>query len=234
MNAKLFSISLLAAGVLLASASQSNASGYTLTYLGTLGGDYSWVHAINNSGQVVGESNTTLGGTTHATIWNGTIWNGTALHTPTVLGTLGMGPSYASGINAAGQVVGGMTAFGMHYATIWNGTTPTELGDLMESGYGYGGGHPSGINNSGQVVGQSATTTSVDSAMHATIWNGTTPTDLGTLGGNDSVAFGINNASQVVGLSATLGSSVWHPEGLALGALRVLLELKQWYGDSLC
>ena len=54
MNAKLFSISLLAAGVLLASASQSNASGYTLTYLGTLGGDYSWVHAINNSGQVVG------------------------------------------------------------------------------------------------------------------------------------------------------------------------------------
>ena len=82
---------------------------------------------INDSGQVVGSSQYTLGGSaTHAAIWNGT--------TPTDLGTLGPGQhSAALAINDAGQVVGwsdyDVTAFNYH-ATIWDGTTPTDLGTL--------------------------------------------------------------------------------------------------------
>ncbi|MBP0132875.1 MAG: DUF3466 family protein [Nitrosospira sp.] len=231
MNAKLFSISLLTAGVLLASASPASASGYKFTDLGTLGGGGSSVAmGINNSGQVVGESNG------HAVIWNGT--------TPT---DLGVGGGY--GINNSGQVVGYSNTSGKNstmHATIWNGTTPTDLSivgresfswasGINDSGQVVGlsifnsglggmsasrtviwngttptdlstlgglGSQPSGINNSGQVVGWSTTS---DGTSHATIWNGTTPTDLGTLGGLGSVATGINDSGQVVGYSTTLG-----------------------------
>jgi probable HAF family extracellular repeat protein len=44
---------------------------------------------------------------------------------------------------------------------------------------------------------------------HATIWNGTTPTDLGTLGGTISGAFGINETGQVVGYSYTAGNTTF-------------------------
>ena len=99
MSSKLLSLSLLTAGVLLASASHANTIGYKFTDLGTLGASYreSWAIGINNSGQVAGDS-ITSDGTFRATIWNGT--------TPTDLGTLGGRASEAFGINNAGQVVG--------------------------------------------------------------------------------------------------------------------------------
>jgi probable HAF family extracellular repeat protein len=66
-----------------------------------------------------------------------------------------------------------------------------------------------GINNHGQVVGWSNIGTY--GGQHATIWNGTTPTDLGTLGGIDrtilSVATAINNHGQVAGRSGTATSN---------------------------
>src|SRR5579871_3407416 len=71
---------------------------YTITDLGTLGGDSSWAAAVNAAGQVVGQS-TTLDGNSHAFLYS----DGTM----TDLGTLGGTVSYARGINAAGQVVGG-------------------------------------------------------------------------------------------------------------------------------
>ena len=54
-----------------------------------------------------------------------------------------------------------------------------------------------GINDSGQVVGYSST--SGWPTLHAVIWNGTAPTDLGTLWGYASYAYAINNSGQVVG-----------------------------------
>ena len=61
-------------------------------------------------------------------------------------------------------------------------------------------GNAQGINNAGQVVGSALTS---DGKNHATIWNGTTPTDLGTLGGWSSYGVGINDSGQVVGNAQT-------------------------------
>jgi probable HAF family extracellular repeat protein len=197
MNAKLFNASLLTAFVVLASASQANASGYTFDLLRLGNGNGSNATAINNSGQVVGYAGTAGGAAIHATIWNGT--------TSADLGILGRGYyySFGYGINDSGQVVGlSASDIGpfLGRATIWNGTTLTDLGTL-------GGSHSwaYSINNSGQVVGYADTSTG---DAHATIWNGTTPTDLGTLGGNSSFASGINNSGQVVGWSETSDGAV--------------------------
>jgi len=172
-------------------------NGTTATDLGTLGGTGNSVaHGINNSGQVVGVSDTDApigSGFSHATLWTGT--------TPIDLGTLGGLYSVAYAINDAGQAVGISTIIGSDeplHATLWTGTTPTDLGTL--------GGTYSiayGINNAGHVVGYSTITG--DTAFHATLWNDSTPTDLGTLGVTDSFAYDINNAGQVVGSSGTIG-----------------------------
>ena len=183
-------------------------NGTTPTDLGTLGGSYSWAMGINDSGQVVGWSNTSGNAAEHTTIWNGT--------TPTDLGTLGPGQhSAALAINDAGQVVGwsdyDVTAFNYH-ATIWNGTTPTDLGTL-------GGGISLawGINDSGQVVGSSQYILG-DSATHAAIWNGATPTDLNDFlsvsdvnaGWYLSVANGINDSGWIVGQANNIITGEMH------------------------
>ncbi|MDN5753501.1 MAG: hypothetical protein L0H15_09500 [Nitrosospira sp.] len=70
-----------------------------VTYLGTLGGSYTYARGINDSGQVVGWSDTT-GGDPHAFI---TGPDGMGM---TDLGTLGGSYSSAYDINDSGQVTG--------------------------------------------------------------------------------------------------------------------------------
>jgi probable HAF family extracellular repeat protein len=141
MNVKLFSISLLAAGVLLASASPASASGYKFTDLGTLGGSNSFARGINNAGQVVGYGDR-VAGPYHAIIWNGT--------TATDLGTLGGGESQAYAINDAGLVVGYSQTTGNAAvrATLWTNLIASDLGTLDgKNSAAYA------INNVGQVGG---------------------------------------------------------------------------------
>ena len=79
----------------------------------------------------------------------------------------------------------------------------TELDQLPEVGAGFSGsiGSPRAINSKGQIAGSSYLNGVPIS--HAMIWNGTTPTDLGTLGGSSSTAQGINAKGQVVGSAET-------------------------------
>ncbi|MBN9133625.1 MAG: HAF repeat-containing protein [Nitrosospira multiformis] len=162
-------------------------NGVGKTDLKTLGGGSSTTFGINDTGQVVGCSQTATGNL-HAFI---TGPNGVGM---TDLGTLGEQASYATSINNAGQVAGYTIKEYRHaFITGPNGAGMTHLGSL-----------PDGlttvahdINDAGQVVGRGV--------RHAFITgpNGAGMTDLGTLGGDYSVAYGINDAGQVVGDSST-------------------------------
>jgi len=181
-------------------------------------------YGINDFGQVVGTSG--LLQATVATIWNGGI--------PTPLPSLGSPTlTTASEINNAGQVVGATYVSGVGYtAMIWNGGIPTALPGPNSLAYSinnlgqvagisalgatvWTGGVPtvlagpgstaSKINDHGQVVGTQAVGQGL--ATLATIWNGTIPTVLNTLGGTYSSASGINNLGQVVGSSSISGNA---------------------------
>jgi probable HAF family extracellular repeat protein len=154
-------------------------AGYLVTDLGSLS-----PVGLNNSGQVVGEFGTGPGPFSVALYSGGT----------TV--ALGLGAdSFARGINASGQVVGGSGG----HAFLYGGGKLTDLGALP----GYPMSFAAGINTPGQVVG--ASFTADDAHWHAFLYSGGTMTDLGTLGGANSRAAGINASGQVVGESNTAG-----------------------------
>jgi probable HAF family extracellular repeat protein len=150
--------------------------------LGTpFGGDYSVAFSINDSGVVVGSSNSQQG--MLAFQWT----NGKGFKD---LGALpGQNSSIAYDINGAGMIAG---ASGSH-AVLWNGGAIQDLGTL--------GGQTSeahGINSAGQIVGVS------DSAegQRAFLWSNGVMKNLGALPGDSSShADHINDQGMVVGAS---------------------------------
>lgn len=227
MRAKLSSLALFTAGILVASASQAKTQAYTLIDLFHNG--LAEANAINNFGQVAGVAQVARGGPPIAAVWKESA--------VTYLKTLGGDSSYAFAINDAGQVAGvaelpngdyratvwkqmvatdlgganslataindvgqvaGTMGYGGGWAALWNGTTLTILGDEFSAAWD--------INNAGQVAGTRALFENENSdpqTYHATLWNGPVMTDLGTLGGSFSESFGINEAGQAVGESET-------------------------------
>jgi probable HAF family extracellular repeat protein len=162
--------------------------GYSITELPTLGGSgYSTPSAINNKGQVVGDS-PLIGGNVHAFFYysSGQMKD---------LGTLGGNNSYARGINYSGQVVGHSdTSDGKIHAFLYSGDQMKDLGTL-----GGNNSYAMDINDSGQVVGYSDTS---ESKVHAFIYSGGLMTDLGTLtNGFNSSAIAINSYGQIAGNS---------------------------------
>ena len=175
-------------------------TGYQTTLPNT---EFAFADGINDSGQIVGSSTPYLAYPFFATFW------ASATSEPTALGTLAGfdgGTSGASGINAAGEIVGtsSTNSSGKYVsrATRWKGAAVTNLGTL--------GGASSGaaaINAYGHIVGWADTGNNI---QHAALWEPTTRAfDLGTLGGKGSYASGINFEGDVVG-SAQTSSGVWH------------------------
>src|SRR5215470_7166963 len=120
------------------------------------------------------------------------------------------------------------------HAFRWDDGVLTDLGTLP-------GGNNSdigGINTRGWVVGNSDTGV-IDPFIgapggHATLWKGTQPEDLGTLGGYISNAFHVNDSGLIVGISTTgtsdpvsfLGESI-HPVLWRNGVMQDLGTLQQ-------
>jgi len=176
--------------------------------LPTLGGNNGQAAAINNRGQIVGISETTVpdsgcppskqpGTTILPVMWE----KGEVRALPTLPGEP---DGFVQGLNDQGQAVGATgtcTSFAIH-AVLWENDTAFQLPDL-----GFDGNDSYAINDHGQVVGYVSTGTTIV----ASLWqNGahSAVTSLGILPG-DGAAFatGINNRGQVVG--STFNSIGW-------------------------
>jgi probable HAF family extracellular repeat protein len=171
-------------------------SGGTMTDLGSLsteGDNYSLAHALNDKGQVVGESYLGGGG---GSIDHAFLWQSGAM---TDLGNLGSSWTIAHSINSAGIVVGeGNTASGVDHAWVWQSGTMTDLNNLIPAGSGWVLSSANGINDNQQIVGDGT----INGQQHAFLWQigGGAPTDLGALpGSSGSFAYAINASGQVTG-----------------------------------
>lgn len=161
--------------------------------LKTLGGTSSSANSVNAYRVVVGNSATSTGDE-HAFLWTSALGMQD-------LGSLG-GTSNAIGINDLNHVVGFsvLTGSSPFHAFWWTKTAGLQdlgtLGDFSANSDSFA------VNNSDQIVGYSFTD-STNSVYHAVIWQGINHTisDLGTLGGSNSMARAINAAGQVVGSS---------------------------------
>jgi probable HAF family extracellular repeat protein len=194
---------------------------YSLTVLGTLGGDFSQTGGgINNRGEVAGWSSLPGDSSTHAVVWDrGVI---------TDLGTLGGPNSFTTdaALNNQGAAVGASEtarqdpneeffcnlAIGVPLSThvcrpfIWRHGTMTALPTL-----GGTNGFATAINNPGQVVGTAETSQSDPAcpppqvlAFGAVLWQDGQAHELPPFPGDpDAIATGINDHGQVVGTSGT-------------------------------
>jgi probable HAF family extracellular repeat protein len=180
---------------------------YTITDLGTLGGNESHGFGLNDIPQAVGWIRDPPD--VHAFLWEGGAMDD--------LGTLGGTHSTARSVNNLGQVIGGADMSDEHeHAFLW----------LPEPDYGL----PAGMNDLGTLDGTSSLARDVNNAgqvtgeastsyleKHAFLWADGTMTDLGTLGGTYCIGFGINELGQVAGVSnldyaGPFHAFLWLPE----------------------
>lgn len=176
--------------------------GYTITELGTLGGDASKGQSINDAGQVTGWSET-ADGARHAFVYE----NGEMRDLGTLLGGTN---SVARAINSLGQVSGqsGINEHGPPFpeifqAAMWDGSAMQSLGALYCActyNRRYGSSILYAMNSVGQAVGDSETVRG-EWVRHAFLWQDGSLIDIGGGAGDWSIssAFDINDQGQVVG-----------------------------------
>jgi uncharacterized membrane protein len=199
-----------------------DATGVPLTQsvLNSLDGNYSAAYAVNNAGTVVGESSS--GAATVPVSWVA----GSSTPSPLALPSGGGANGAAYGINALGQIVGGVQdAAGNTVAVVWAGpgSTPVALpglGGATSSAYF--------INDVGEALGESEDACGV---MHPVMWRigaGTSMVaELPMLNpGTDTggMAFGINQGGDIVGEVELADGSrrtvLWHAK--AAGGFEVI------------
>ncbi len=160
--------------------------------------------ALNASGESVGWSQPSGGGSYDAVLWSAT-------GTPTVLqDSGGIGVSQALAINASGQSVGiSVTSNNTHQAVLWSASgQATVLADLA----GHAWNVPNALNNAGQSVGYSSNPSSgnTEAALWAANGSGIVPQHGSTYGN----AVAINASGQSVGYSED-GAFLWSESGAA-------------------
>jgi probable HAF family extracellular repeat protein len=176
--------------------------------LGTLpGGNISGAIGLNDSGQVVGYSNTSTGLSTE---FNFTAFEWTSSGGMINLGKLSGGnSSCAFEINSAGVIAGdSFISSSVVDAASWTNDKIKNLGGLSKSIFTAG----LAINNNGEIAGESVFSYGPPFTSHAFQWSSAHGmTDLGTLsGGNTSIANGLNNSDIVIGQSNSGSSLYWH------------------------
>jgi probable HAF family extracellular repeat protein len=184
--------------------------------LGTLGGAWGGAGALNNRGQVIGNSSLVadlgaclspsqpprfINPNCHPFVWDG----GTLIDLNTA--TVGGSPITAQGINDAGEIVGNAAfpngaANGEAY--MWKDSVITELGTLPGDCYS----EAFAINSRGQAVGQSASCET--GVAHSVLWQDGSIFDLNTLIPHHSDlmwdnTFAINDRGEIAGFGVPAG-----------------------------
>ncbi len=164
----------------------NRSSNGSLEKLGTLnGGSSSAGNAINDNGDVAGDSNT-ANGQTHAFVYvgNGPMQDIQTLPVAT--------SSTATGINDSGQVVGNVMIDGSTFAFLYTSSNGMQLVPPLP---GDTGSTATAINNSGLVIGTSG------SANYGRAFLYSSTTGIQAIFPGKSTANGINNAGMVVGVA---------------------------------
>jgi probable HAF family extracellular repeat protein len=160
---------------------------WIVTDLGTLpGDDVSEAVAINNRGQIAGNSG-----------FRGFIWENGRM---TAIGSLGDHVTNVDGMNDRGQVIATETKVSplggkkcSDHGYVWQRGVMTDLGPCI---------FPTGINDRGQIVGYRYCYSCKQPAQ-AFLWQSGEITYLGTLGGASSDAESINDRGQIIGVADT-------------------------------
>ncbi len=180
----------ISAAVVLLSASQGFSQSYTIVDLGTLGGEFSTAHDINDAGQIVGAS---VDKENSGYSQTGFLWeNGVMIAIGSIYEEDPSLGSSARGINSLGVLCGtGGNPDNQNSAFRWEKGLITVLPTL--------GGNSIGkkINDLGDIAGSSRPIGS--GTYHATLWIGNEIIDIGNLyPGENSLARDVNNSRDVV------------------------------------
>jgi probable HAF family extracellular repeat protein len=169
--------------------------------LGSLGGTFGVPSALNNRGQVVGQSN--LQGDQPGNV-DPFLWDGGKL-IDLYKDTIGGQPITANAINDAGEIVGfGVFSNGASDAYLWKDGAVTDLGTLVGDCFS----QAFAINSAGQVVGQSFSC--VSDTVRTFLWENGSMVDLNALIPPNSgfqlvEATAINDQGEIAGDAAPPG-----------------------------